>query len=256
MNKNNEINNAHKPNEFFVCAYHFINANNNNNDNDNNKINSFDDQYNIPTLEYFDCNEGDIQSTTKPTEANLFKAGSLVYDKSAYYYNMYSPSPETSFTTMEDEYAPMEDEYTITKSSKTTITNSFSNSNLKQDHNNKYPINPKEDVDTNNSNEPVKVKIIVPMEDKKNAQKIKIMAMLKGQIKSDIVDVQKEFDEIGGFTIERTFAFDRNTDMGPIQIGDRFHACVIGKDLYPPEGSECEKRLIKHLDKTNSLAAR
>ena len=40
------------------------------------------------------------------------------------------------------------------------------------------------------------------------------------------------------------------------QIGDRFHACVIGKDLYPPEGSECEKRLIKHLDKTNSLAAR
>jgi hypothetical protein len=26
--------------------------------------------------------------------------------------------------------------------------------------------------------------------------------------------------------------------------------------LYPPEGSECEKRLIKHLDKPNTLAAR
>ena len=38
--------------------------------------------------------------------------------------------------------------------------------------------------DSNNSNnEPVKVKIIVPMEDKKNAEKIKIMAMLKGQDK-------------------------------------------------------------------------
>ncbi|HLN35656.1 MAG TPA: hypothetical protein VK250_10320 [Nitrososphaeraceae archaeon] len=44
--------------------------------------------------------------------------------------------------------------------------------------------------------------------------------------------------------IERTFAFDRNTDKGPIQIGDRFHAYVIGKELYPPEGSECEERLI------------
>jgi hypothetical protein len=48
------------------------------------------------------------------------------------------------------------------------------------------------------------------------------MAMLKGQIKSEIIDdVQKEFDKIGGYTIERTFAFDRNTDIGPIQIGDR-----------------------------------
>ena len=82
------------------------------------------------------------------------------------------------------------------------------------------------------------------------------MAMLKGQIKSEIVDVQEEFNKIEGYTIERTFAFDRNTDMGQIQIGDRFHACVIGKELYPPEGSECEKRLIKDLDKPNPLAAR
>ena len=95
------------------------------------------------------------------------------------------------------------------------------------------------------------------MEDKKDATKIKIMAMLKGQIKSEIIDdVQKEFDKIGGYIIERTFAFDRNTDIGPIQIGDRFHACVIGQELYPPEGSECEKRIIKYLNKPNSLAAR
>ena len=95
------------------------------------------------------------------------------------------------------------------------------------------------------------------MEDKKDAKKIKVMAMLKGQIKSAVIDnVQEEFNKISGYTIERTFAFDRDTDMGPIQIGDRFHACVIGQDLNPPEGSECEKRLIKHLDKPNTLAAR
>jgi len=94
------------------------------------------------------------------------------------------------------------------------------------------------------------------MEDKKNAKKIKIMTMLKGQVKSEIVDVQKEFDRIGGYTIERTFAFDRNTDIGPIKIGDRFHTCVIGKDLYPPEGSECEKRIVKTLAKVSGLYAR
>ena len=43
--------------------------------------------------------------------------------------------------------------------------------------------------------------------------------MLKGQIKSEMIeDVQKEFDKIGGSTIERTFAFDRNTDIGAIQL--------------------------------------
>ena len=69
-------------------------------------------------------------------------------------------------------------------------------------------------------------------------------------------NIIKGLDKIGGYTITRTFAFDRNTDIGPIQIGDRFHACVIGQELYPPEGSECEKRIIKHLNKPNSLAAR
>ena len=260
MNKDNEFVSASKPDEFFVCAYHFTNANNNNNndnyDDNDNRINSiyFDDQSHHPTMEYFDCNEGDIQSTTQPTEANLFKPTSLVYAKSAYYYDMHSPSQETSFDTMYDGYTPMYDEYA-------TNTNSFSsNNNVNHDYVNKNTINAKEeDVynNNNNSNKPVKVKIIVPMEDRKNAQKIKIMAMLKGQIKSEVIEnVQKEFDKSGGYTIERTFAFDKNTDMGPVQIGDRFHACVIGQDLNPPEGSECEKELIKDLDKPNTLAAR
>src|SRR5688572_219895 len=228
MNKNNEINDAHKPDEFFVCAYHITNSSNNN----NNKAEtiSFEKQ-NSATMNYFDCNEGDIQSTTSTTKTSLFKPKSQVYNKTAYYYDMYSSPKETSFATLEDN---------------------DTNINVKQDINNKKAVNTKED----NSNKPVQVKIIVPMEDKKNAKKIKIMAMLKGQIKSEMVDVQEEFEKIGGYTIERTFAFDRNTDMGPIQVGDRFHACVIGQDLNPPEGSECEKRLIKYLDKPNSLAAR
>jgi hypothetical protein len=230
MNKDNEINSAHKPDEFFVCAYHVKNPN-------NMKSVSFDKQNDV-TIDYFDCNEGDIQSTTSPTESSLFKAKSQVFNKTATYYNMYSKPKMVSFDTLGND--------TIE-----STTNNLSNNNGKQDNKKSSII--KED---NNSNKPVQVKIIVPMDDKKNAKKIKIMAMLKGQVKSAMVDVQKEFDKIGGYTIERTFAFDRNTDMGPIQIGDRFHTCVIGQDLNPPEGSECEKRLIKHLDKPNTLAAR
>ena len=223
MDKENEIVSAGKPDEFFVCAYHFKNT--------ETKINSNDKQ---AAIEYFDCNEGDIKSTTSPTQISLFKATSQVYNKTSTYYNMYSKPQVVSFATLANE---------TTKASKDV-------SNLKMNI-------AKNGDDEDSNNKPVKVKIIVPMEDRKDAKKIKVMAMLKGQIKSAIIDdVQKEFDKTGGYTIERTFAFDRNTDMGPIQIGDRFHACVIGQDLNPPEGSECEKRLIKHLDKTNALAAR
>jgi hypothetical protein len=233
MNKENEFVSASKPDEFFVCAYHFTNVNN------NLTSISFDKK---DAIEYFDCNEGDIKSTSSPTEANLFKAKSQVNYKTTTYYQTHSKSKAVSFATLDND--------TI----KSTNSSFSSQNNVKQD--NKKVSNVKVDTN-NNSNKPVKVKIIVPMEDKKDAKKIKIMAMLKGQIKSEIIDnVQKEFDKTGGYTIERTFAFDRNTEMGPIQIGDRFHACVVGKDLNPPEGSECEKKLIKHLDKPNSLAAR
>jgi hypothetical protein len=222
MDKENEIVSASKPDEFFVCAYHVKNT--------DTKMTSYDKQ---GIIEYFDCNEGDIKSTTSPTQISLFKLTSQVYNKTSTYYNLHSKPQVVSFATLGND---------TTKTSKDVAK-------LKTDLANSG--------DRDNSNKPVKVKIIVPMEDKKDAKKIKVMAMLKGQIKSAIIDdVQKEFDKIGGYTIERTFAFDRNTDMGSIQIGDRFHACVIGQDLNPPEGSECEKRLIKHLDKTNALAAR
>ncbi len=221
MDKENEIVSASKPDEFFVCAYHVKNT--------DTKI-TYDKQ---GIIEYFDCNEGDIKSTTSPTQISLFKLTSQVYNKTSTYYNLHSKPQVVSFATLAND---------STKTSKDVA-------NLKTDIANSG--------DKDSSNKPVKVKIIVPMEDKKDAKKIKVMAMLKGQIKSEIIDdVQKEFDKIGGYTIERTFAFDRNTDIGPIQIGDRYHACVIGQDLNPPEGSECEKRLIKHLDKTNALAAR
>ena len=233
MDKENEIVSANTPDEFFICAYHAKNAND-----INNKIKSISSNKQN-AIEYFDCNEGDIKSTTSPTKLNVFKPKSQVYNKTITYNNMYSKPKVVSFATIDNN------DKTTTAPTKSTDKIS---QNLKPDE----AKNTKDD----NINKPVKVKIIVPMEDRKDAKKIKVMAMLKGQIKSEIVNVQKEFDKIGGYTIERTFAFDRNTDIGPIQIGDRFHACVSGQELNPPEGSECEKKIIKHLNKPNSLAAR
>ncbi len=103
----------------------------------------------------------------------------------------------------------------------------------------------------------VKIKILAPLADKKDTEKLIIAAMIKGQIKSEVIeDVQNELEKSKGTTIQRTFTFDRDTDIGKIQIGDRYHACVASNDLSPPEGQECEKRLVKQFDKSNSLPAR
>ena len=110
---------------------------------------------------------------------------------------------------------------------------------------------------TNDKSDTVKLEILSPLADKKDTEKLKIAAMIKGQIKSEVIeDVQDELDKSDNNIIKRTFTFDRNTDIGKIQIGDRFHACVSSDDLRPPEGTECEKRLVKYLDKINSLPAR
>ncbi|MGZ5547502.1 MAG: hypothetical protein ACXWFZ_06070 [Nitrososphaeraceae archaeon] len=221
MDKENELVSATKPDEFFVCAYHVQSPN----------IKS-DSSVKQNSIEYFDCNEGDIQSVTEPTEVNLFKTKSQVYSKSVNYHNFYAKPKVVSFVNLDNN-------------TKTTGDNTTSSNNLKIKSNN--------DTD-NNNNKPVKVKIVVPLDDRKDIKKLKVMAMLKGQIKYEIIeDVQKEFDKIGGYTIERIFAFDKNTDIGPIQIGDRFHGCASGEGLKPNEGTECEKRLIKDFDKVHTL---
>jgi hypothetical protein len=182
----NGIVEANVPDEFFVCVY---------------QVGDLMTEYN--SFAKFDCNEGDILNIKKPTEIELFTAGSQVYAKSKVVYqaNLNNVSGSNSGT--------------------------------------------------------VKIKILAPLADKKDTKKLVIGAMIKGQIQSEVIeDVQAELDKSGDSTIKRSFTFDRKTDIGLIQIGDRYHACVASEDLRPPEGSECEKRVVKHFDKPNSLPAR
>ncbi|MGE3859687.1 MAG: hypothetical protein AB7F53_06830 [Nitrososphaeraceae archaeon] len=186
VNEENDIVEADTPDEFFVCAYQISDSSKKSNN-----------------ITKFDCNEGDILSTSKPTQISLFQSGSQVYEKSQEVY-------QTSLT---------------------------ANSNSKSDK--------------------VKIKIYAPLSDKKDTEKLVIGVMIKGQIQSQVInDVQPELDKSDDNIIKRTFTFDRNTDIGKIQIGDRYHACVASEDLRPPEGSECEKRIIKNLDKVSGLYAR
>jgi hypothetical protein len=63
----------------------------------------------------------------------------------------------------------------------------------------------------------VKIKILAPLADKKDTEKLVIASMIKGQIQSEVIeDVQTELDKSDSNTISRTFIFDRNTNIGQI----------------------------------------
>jgi hypothetical protein len=124
-----------------------------------------------------------------------------------------------------------------------------------------YQANLNTDISSSNNNSSssnqVKIKVSAPLSDKKGTEKLVLGVMIKGQIQSEVIEnVEDELDKSKDDTISRAFTFDRNTDIGPIQIGDRFHACVASEDLRPPEGSECEKRIVKNLNKVSGLYAR
>ncbi len=144
------------------------------------------------SMPYFDCDEGDLlgPDTATPTISRLFSPNSLVYLDS-----------QNVFNNSSNKYTQL-------------LSTNNDNSN-----GNQQP--------TEKNEEKVKIKIYVPLEDRKDTQKLKIAVMIKGEIKSAIIDnVQEELNKLGGYTISRTFTFDRDTNIGKIQIGDRYHACV------------------------------
>jgi hypothetical protein len=98
----------------------------------------------------------------------------------------------------------------------------------------------------------VKINVSIPLTDKTNVHKIKVITMVRGEFQSKVVDAK----DANGKTLSVMFTFDRDTDIGKIQEGDQFFACVSANELNPPEGTECEKRHIKSFQEPNLLAAR
>jgi hypothetical protein len=175
--------------------------------------------YEYDSFTNFDCNEGDVLSVDMPNYISLFKPTSQVYLKSVNYHY-----------------------YALNNIGEFDKNNYYSYD--------RYSMKYYDD-------EKVIIKINSPLIDRIDTKKLKVMAMIKGQIQSEVIDdVQVELDKSKDNTISRTFIFDRNTDIGLIHIGDKFLACVASDDLRPPEGQECEKRILKKFGEPNVLYTR
>jgi hypothetical protein len=109
---------------------------------------------------------------------------------------------------------------------------------------------------SNNQTENVMINILVPLSDRKNIQNIRVIAMDKGELKSKEVNAAQLLSESSGDTVKFAFNFDRKTDIGHIQEGDMYFACVSANELNPPEGTECEHKLTKPIGQVNNLYAR
>jgi hypothetical protein len=107
----------------------------------------------------------------------------------------------------------------------------------------------------------VKINVLVPYYDALKGVKMKVVAMVKGEFQSKIIDINKKQatapDPEGttGKRIVVPFTFNRNTDVGKIQLGDEYFACVSANALNPPSGTACEHRHVKSFDAPNDLAS-
>ena len=110
--------------------------------------------------------------------------------------------------------------------------------------------------DSNKNNKVVKITLLNPLDAKKikDLDNVQFTAMVKGEYQIKKINIK---DEIKKSKIKDTlkvpFTFSKNTGIGPIQIGDFFFGCITANDYSSAEHSECEKRFIQHLDKSNDL---
>jgi hypothetical protein len=105
----------------------------------------------------------------------------------------------------------------------------------------------------------VKINIKVPLEDAKgDANKINVVGMIGGEYKVETINVEQALDKQdngNGDILDVPFVFNRTTEVGQIQLGDKFFGCVTGEELSP-QHSHCEKRTLKDFEKGNQLYSR
>jgi hypothetical protein len=96
----------------------------------------------------------------------------------------------------------------------------------------------------------VTLRIGIPLSDRKDVKDLKVVTMIKGELKSKIIDAEKLLKKSDHNTLFVPFLIDKNPDIDPIRVGDLFFACVSANELNPPEGTECEHREITHRSHT------
>lgn len=100
------------------------------------------------------------------------------------------------------------------------------------------------------------ITVSIPLSDRKDVKELKVVTMIKGEFESQTIDAQKLLKQSDHNTITVPLVFDKIPEIGPIQQGDLFFACVSSDDLNPPEGTECEHRVTIHTGHIHNLVAR
>lgn len=100
------------------------------------------------------------------------------------------------------------------------------------------------------------VRVWIPLSDRKDVKELKIVTMIKGEFESRTIDAQELLKKSDENTIIIPLVYDKTPEIGPIQQGDLFFACVSANELNPPEGTECEHRETSHTGHIHNLVAR
>jgi hypothetical protein len=111
-------------------------------------------------------------------------------------------------------------------------------------------------ADSNKNNKEVKITLLNPLDAKKikDLDNVQFTAMVKGEYQIKKMNIKNEIKKSKiKDTLKVPFTFNRNTDIGPVQVGDYYFGCITANDYWSKEHSECEKRFIQHLDKSNDL---
>jgi hypothetical protein len=104
--------------------------------------------------------------------------------------------------------------------------------------------------------EKIKITIKVPVYDAKDIEDMNVVGMIKGEYQIKTINVQDELNKRSkNEQISVPLIFGRQTESGPIQPGDMFFGCATS-DEFPNQNSDCEKRILKNLNGSNSLCAR
>ena len=104
--------------------------------------------------------------------------------------------------------------------------------------------------------EKIKITIKVPVYDAKDIEHMNVVGMIKGEYQIITINVQDELNKASkNKQISVPLTFDRQSESGPIQPGDMFFGCATS-DEFPNQNSDCEKRILKNLNGSNSLCAR
>ena len=96
----------------------------------------------------------------------------------------------------------------------------------------------------------------IPLSDRKDVSQLTVVTMIKGEFESSTINAQELLKNSKDNSIILPLVFDKIPEIGAIQEGDMFFACVSADDLNPPEGTECEHRVTSHTFRVHNIVAR